>query len=86
MGIVATKVGTGKDVYEIDYSDVDEDITGDTITAVFTNPTTGDKSSYTGVNDGRFVVTVDGGYTGEDEVTVTGSDGGTATGAVSFSA
>ena len=84
MGISCTKVGEARDVYEIDYGDVDEDIQGATITATFTNMADGDKSNYHGVNDGAFVVTVQGGYKGEDEVTIVGSDGGTASDQITF--
>jgi len=83
MGITATKLDN-RDVYEIDYSDVDEEIDGETVTAVFTNPADGDKSSRTAVNDGAFTVTVAAGYTGTDEVTITGSDGGEVSGSIVF--
>jgi hypothetical protein len=84
MGITASKVGEGRDVYEIDYTDSDENVDGATITATFTNADSGDKSSYHGVNDGSFVVTVAGGYEGEDEVSIVGSDGGQVSGTVTF--
>jgi len=83
MGITASKVGEGRDVYTIDYSDADG-IAGETVEATFTNPDNLDKSSGAWANDGSFVVTVAGGYAGDSEVTITGSDGGEITGTVTF--
>lgn len=83
--ITASRLDVDRDVYEIQYGvDAASAVSGDTISAKFHNQANGDKSVYTGANDGKFVVTVAKGYEGTDDVTITGSDGGEATGEVTF--
>jgi hypothetical protein len=45
------------------------------ITALFENPEDGDKSVYTGLDDGNFIVTVAIGYEGSSHCTITDADG-----------
>jgi hypothetical protein len=82
MSITATRLDLNRDVYSIEY---DETVVhGDTIEAHFHNQANGDKSVYTGVNDGTFIVTVNKGFKGSDNVTVSGSDSGDEHGEVHF--
>jgi hypothetical protein len=61
-----------RDCYGISY----ENASGEgLIEAAFENPADGDKSVYTGVNDGSFVVTVAIGYEGTSHCTITDADG-----------
>jgi len=80
MTIVMQKLDN-RDVYEVTYND--QEVVGDTIVAEFENKT-GGVSEYKGVNDGKFVVTVDAGFKGTDALTITGSDGGEAKARVTF--
>ena len=59
-------------------------VQGDTIDVKAENVDDGDVSTRSGLaNDGRFTWTYPSGYAGETKFTVTGSDSGTDTGAVS---
>ncbi len=82
MSISASRLDVDRDVYEVAYDQGAVD--GDTISAKFHNEANGDKSVYTGANDGQFIVTVAKGYEGTDNVTITGSGGGEETGEVTF--
>ena len=82
MSVGINRLDVDRDVYSVSYDETV--VTGDTIKAKFHNQANGDKSVYTGSNDGEFIVTVAKGYEGTDDVTVTGSDGGEETGEVSF--
>jgi hypothetical protein len=67
MSITATKIAD-RDCYGITY----DGSTGDgVVTASFTNQADGDKSQYVGLDDGQFIVTVDAGWQGTDDVTIT---------------
>jgi len=70
MTVTATKL-VNRDVYEISY---DNSSGEGTVTAEFENPEDGDKSAYSGKDDGKFVVTVATGYEGSSDVTVTHDD------------
>jgi len=82
MSITTSRLDVDRDVYAIEYDN--DELEGDTIKAGFENPANGDKSVYTGANDGSFIVTVAKGYEGSDNVTITGSDGGDEQGEVTF--
>jgi hypothetical protein len=80
MAVTASKISDDRDVYSIEY---DKDaVNGDTIKATFSNPS--DKSVYAGLNDGTFIVTVEKGYKGSDDVLVEGNVGGSDEGEVKF--
>lgn len=80
MAVSAKKLDN-RDVYEIEYDPGDS--VGN-IVATFENPENGDKSTYKGANDGKFVVTVATGYQGTDEVTIVNDDGVVDGGTVTF--
>jgi hypothetical protein len=82
MSISIARLDVDRDVYSVSYDAANVD--GATIEAKFHNHANGDKSVYTGANDGQFVVTVAKGYEGSDNVTITGSDGGEIKGEVHF--
>src|SRR5262252_9004216 len=64
--VSASKV-EGRDFYSMTY----EGSTGEgAIEATMTNPATNDVSTYVGVDDGEFTVSVAAGYTGECDVVV----------------
>jgi len=72
MTVAATKL-VNRDVYEVSYDNASDE---GTVTASFENPADGDKSSYSGKDDGKFIVTVATGYVGTADVTVTHDDNG----------
>jgi hypothetical protein len=82
MSVSISRLDVDRDVYAVEYDETGVD--GDTVAAKFHNHANGDKSVYTGANDGQFVVTVAKGYEGSDNVTITGSDGGEIKGEVHF--
>ena len=82
MAVEASKLVT-RDVYEITY---DNSTGSGTITATFENPDNGDKSSYKGADDGKFIVTVAKDYSGSDAVEVVSDENGETldTGTITF--
>ena len=62
-----------RDIYDITYDGASD---SGTVTAVFENPENMDKSSYVGADDGKFIVTVAVGYSGQSHLTVTHNDNG----------
>jgi hypothetical protein len=66
MAVSASKL-VNRDIYEVTY----ENSTGEgQISAEFENPADGDKSAYTGLDDGQFIVSVMAGYQGEADLHV----------------
>lgn len=80
MAVSAEKLVT-RDIYEVSYDPGDG---AGNIVAEFENPANGDKSTYKGANDGKFIVTVAKGYEGSDEVTIVGDNGVLDGGTVEF--
>jgi len=78
LSIEATKLDQDRDWYTITYPA--DELQGDHIRATFTSNS--DVSVYAGANDGEFLVSVPSGSSTVDEVTITGSDGGSVTGEV----
>jgi hypothetical protein len=71
MAVEATKVAN-RDLYDVTYDNASGE---GLIEASFENPESGDISSYTGKNDGTFVVTVATGYSGTAHCTVSDAAG-----------